>query len=98
MVAGKKVAVDPEAVKQFAGLASDSRDVQEGFLFAAIPGTKGDGVAFVGDAVGRGAVADAATAARLSPRPPAWLPVGSLKTPKSSTSSSRRRRDSTRRL
>ena len=57
MVAGKKVAVGPQAVKQFTGLASDSRDVKAGFLFAAIPGTKGDGAAFVGDAVGRGAVA-----------------------------------------
>ena len=57
MVTGKKVVVGPEAVKKFAGLASDSREVKAGFLFAAIPGTKGDGASFVGDAVARGAVA-----------------------------------------
>jgi UDP-N-acetylmuramoyl-L-alanyl-D-glutamate--2,6-diaminopimelate ligase len=57
MVAGKKVVVGPETVKKFAGLASDSREVKAGFLFAAIPGTKGDGASFVGDAVARGAVA-----------------------------------------
>jgi len=57
MVAGKTVAVGLEAVKRLTGLTSDSRDVRNGFLFAAIPGTKGDGAAFVGDAVTRGAVA-----------------------------------------
>jgi UDP-N-acetylmuramoyl-L-alanyl-D-glutamate--2,6-diaminopimelate ligase len=57
MVTGKKVVVGPEAVKKFTGLASDSREVKAGFLFAAIPGTKGDGASFVGDAVARGAVA-----------------------------------------
>jgi UDP-N-acetylmuramoyl-L-alanyl-D-glutamate--2,6-diaminopimelate ligase len=57
MVVGNKVAVGPDAVKKFAGLASDSRDVKAGFLFAAIPGTAGDGANFVGDAVARGAVA-----------------------------------------
>ncbi len=57
MVTGKKVVVGPEAVKKFAGLASDSREVKSGFLFAAIPGNKGDGASFVGDAVARGAVA-----------------------------------------
>ncbi len=56
MKAGEEVVVGTEA-KQFAGLASDSREVQPGFLFAAIPGTKADGAAFVNDAVARGAVA-----------------------------------------
>ncbi|MDE1987052.1 MAG: UDP-N-acetylmuramoyl-L-alanyl-D-glutamate--2,6-diaminopimelate ligase [Alphaproteobacteria bacterium] len=46
-----------EAVKQFAGLASDSREVRPGYLFAALPGTKSDGASFVKDAVARGAVA-----------------------------------------
>jgi UDP-N-acetylmuramoyl-L-alanyl-D-glutamate--2,6-diaminopimelate ligase len=40
-----------------AGLAADSRAVGRGFLFAALPGTATDGARFVGDAVGRGAVA-----------------------------------------
>jgi UDP-N-acetylmuramoyl-L-alanyl-D-glutamate--2,6-diaminopimelate ligase len=42
-------------VTQFAGLASDSRDVQADFLFAAIPGVNADGAAFAADAVKRGA-------------------------------------------
>ncbi|MGC9953292.1 MAG: UDP-N-acetylmuramoyl-L-alanyl-D-glutamate--2,6-diaminopimelate ligase [Rhizomicrobium sp.] len=45
------------AVKQFAGLASDSREVKPGYLFAALPGMKANGAEFVKDAVGRGAVA-----------------------------------------
>lgn len=57
MVMGKKVTVGAEMARKFAGLASDSREVKAGFLFAAIPGTKGDGASFVADAVARGAVA-----------------------------------------
>jgi len=57
MVSGDEVAVDTGAVKKFAGLASDSRAVKPGFLFAAVPGTKADGALFVKDAVARGAVA-----------------------------------------
>jgi UDP-N-acetylmuramoyl-L-alanyl-D-glutamate--2,6-diaminopimelate ligase len=58
-----------EAVKSFTGLASDSREVRPGFLFAALPGTRTDGAKFVADAVARGAVAvlgrnDVAKAAR----------------------------------
>jgi len=39
------------------GLASDSRRVRPGYLFAALPGTVTDGGRFVADAVARGAVA-----------------------------------------
>jgi len=39
------------------GLAVDSRAVREGFVFAAIPGTKLDGAAFAQYAVRQGAVA-----------------------------------------
>ena len=39
------------------GIAADSRKVQPGFLFVAIPGTKADGLSFVADAAARGAVA-----------------------------------------
>ncbi len=58
-----------EAVKGFTGLASDSREVRPGFLFAALPGSKTNGAKFVADAVARGAVAvlgrkDVAGAAR----------------------------------
>jgi UDP-N-acetylmuramoyl-L-alanyl-D-glutamate--2,6-diaminopimelate ligase len=44
---------DPEIV----GLTSDSRSVQPGFLFAALPGTRLDGRSFAADAIARGAVA-----------------------------------------
>lgn len=43
--------------KQIAGIASDSRAVQEGFLFIAVPGTQQDGRTFIADAVTRGAAA-----------------------------------------
>jgi len=39
------------------GLASDSRNVRPGYLFAALPGSVTDGGRFVADAVERGAVA-----------------------------------------
>ena len=42
---------------RIAGLTADSRAVAAGFLFAAIPGAKTDGRAFIADAVARGAVA-----------------------------------------
>ena len=57
METGKKAVGEAEAVRKFAGLASDSRDVRPGFLFAAVPGVKADGAAFVKDAVTRGATA-----------------------------------------
>jgi UDP-N-acetylmuramoyl-L-alanyl-D-glutamate--2,6-diaminopimelate ligase len=40
-----------------AGLAADSRDVKPGYLFAAMPGVKTDGVRFIADALARGASA-----------------------------------------
>ncbi|HEX4532706.1 MAG TPA: UDP-N-acetylmuramoyl-L-alanyl-D-glutamate--2,6-diaminopimelate ligase [Rhizomicrobium sp.] len=46
-----------EAVKEFSGLTSDSREVKPGYLFAALPGTHADGAKFIADAVKRGAVA-----------------------------------------
>ena len=39
------------------GLTADSRAVEPGFLFAALPGNKSDGRNFINDAVARGAVA-----------------------------------------
>jgi UDP-N-acetylmuramoyl-L-alanyl-D-glutamate--2,6-diaminopimelate ligase len=44
---------DPEIV----GLTADSRNVQPGFLFAALSGTKQDGRRFAAEAIARGAVA-----------------------------------------
>ena len=46
-----------DSVKEFRGLAADSRDVRPGFLFAALPGTRTNGAEFIADAVARGAVA-----------------------------------------
>jgi len=46
-----------EVVKQFRGIAADSREVQPGFLFAALAGTRTSGARFIEDAVKRGAVA-----------------------------------------
>jgi UDP-N-acetylmuramoyl-L-alanyl-D-glutamate--2,6-diaminopimelate ligase len=46
-----------DAPTRFSGLASDSREVKPGYLFAALPGTRTDGARFVADAVARGAIA-----------------------------------------
>ncbi|HTW28920.1 MAG TPA: UDP-N-acetylmuramoyl-L-alanyl-D-glutamate--2,6-diaminopimelate ligase [Acetobacteraceae bacterium] len=51
-----------------AGLTADSRLVQPGFLFAALPGARADGRAFIAEAVERGA------AAVLAPPGTAWPP------------------------
>ena len=37
------------------GLTADSQSVEPGFLFAALPGTKVDGRAYIAEAVERGA-------------------------------------------
>jgi UDP-N-acetylmuramoyl-L-alanyl-D-glutamate--2,6-diaminopimelate ligase len=42
---------------EVAGVTADSRSVQPGFVFVAIPGTRADGALFIADAVARGAVA-----------------------------------------
>jgi UDP-N-acetylmuramoyl-L-alanyl-D-glutamate--2,6-diaminopimelate ligase len=57
-----------EGVRQFRGIAADSREVKPGFLFAALAGSRTSGVRYIEDAVKRGAVAilgnpDAAEAA-----------------------------------
>jgi UDP-N-acetylmuramoyl-L-alanyl-D-glutamate--2,6-diaminopimelate ligase len=51
-----------------AGVTADSRRVSTGFLFAALPGSRTDGRAFIGEAVARGAVAV------LAPEGTAWPP------------------------
>jgi len=42
---------------EVSGISADSRKVEAGTLFAALPGTKADGSRFIADAAGRGAVA-----------------------------------------
>jgi len=48
------------------GLTADSRAVRPGFVFAALPGARADGRAFIADAVRRGAIAV------LAPEGTAW--------------------------
>jgi UDP-N-acetylmuramoyl-L-alanyl-D-glutamate--2,6-diaminopimelate ligase len=47
----------PRGGPEILGLAADSRAIRPGFLFAALPGAKADGRAFIAEAVARGAVA-----------------------------------------
>jgi UDP-N-acetylmuramoyl-L-alanyl-D-glutamate--2,6-diaminopimelate ligase len=49
----------PAGVEDFpvAGITADSRRVQPGWLFVAVPGTKADGMGYVADAAARGAAA-----------------------------------------
>jgi UDP-N-acetylmuramoyl-L-alanyl-D-glutamate--2,6-diaminopimelate ligase len=54
---------DPPAI---GGLTADSRAVRPGFLFAALPGTRADGRAFIAEAVASGA------AAVLAPEGTSW--------------------------
>ena len=64
---------DPEVT----GITLDSRKVEPGFLFVAVPGAKTDGSHFVKDAAERGAVAvlaafaapEAGVPTLVSPRP-----------------------------
>jgi UDP-N-acetylmuramoyl-L-alanyl-D-glutamate--2,6-diaminopimelate ligase len=49
--------IGPGGDVEVTGLASDSRDVRPGYLFAALPGAVTDGGRFVAEAVDRGAVA-----------------------------------------
>ena len=59
---------DPEIV----GLSEDSRRIEPGMLFVAVPGTALDGHAYIGDAVARGA---AAIVAERTGAIPAGVPV-----------------------
>lgn len=52
-----------------AGIAADSRAIRPGFLFAAVPGTKADGLAFVPQALAAGAAAVMAERAPDVPLP-----------------------------
>jgi UDP-N-acetylmuramoyl-L-alanyl-D-glutamate--2,6-diaminopimelate ligase len=54
---GGKYGVMPPEDPEIAGLTLDSRRVEPGFLFAALPGSRTDGRRYIDDAVARGAVA-----------------------------------------
>ena len=64
-----EAALSPEAASiPILGITADSRAVQPGFLFAALPGVKADGLSFARSAVSKGAaaiIAEAAPAERL---------------------------------
>ncbi len=49
--------IAPPGDPEIRGLSLDSRRVEPGFLFAAVPGTRTDGRRFIADAVAKGAVA-----------------------------------------
>ena len=49
--------IAPSGDPEIRGLSLDSRHVEPGFLFAALPGTRTDGRQFIDDAVAKGAVA-----------------------------------------
>lgn len=51
----RRIAADPDP--EVSGITADSRAVQSGYLFAALPGTRQNGNAFIPDALKRGAVA-----------------------------------------
>jgi UDP-N-acetylmuramoyl-L-alanyl-D-glutamate--2,6-diaminopimelate ligase len=59
---------------RIAGLTADSRAVRPGFLFAALPGSRADGRAFIGDAIARGAVAVLAPAGTTASVPVLAVP------------------------
>ncbi len=56
------------AALEIAGITADSRRVAPGYLFAALPGSRADGRAFIAEAVSRGA------AAVLAPEGTQWPP------------------------
>jgi len=64
---------------ELAGITADSRCVAPGYLFAALPGSRADGRAFIADAVSRGAVA--VLAPEGTPWPPGVPPRPLLEDP-----------------
>src|SRR5579859_6582261 len=55
------------AAREIGGISADSRAVKPGFLFAAVPGTKADGLAYLPQAIAAGAAA--VMAERTPPTP-----------------------------
>ena len=58
MLAGPETAAPPGSGHvEISGITADSRQVQPGWLFAAMPGAKADGARFVPEAIAKGAAA-----------------------------------------
>ena len=62
-----------------AGLSSDSRLIQPGFVFFAVPGAKADGGIYVADALKRGAIAVVGETVSATPGMP-FVPVADVRT------------------
>ena len=60
---------------QIAGITCDSREVHEGYLFAAIPGRQDDGRLFIPDAIKRGAAAILAPPGTVIEPPDISVPI-----------------------
>src|SRR5258707_4881145 len=56
-----------ESEIEIRGLSADSRKIEPGFLFAALPGSKADGRGFIAEAAAKGAVAVLAPAGTQLP-------------------------------
>lgn len=54
---GPGIPADANPALEIVGLTADSRDVRPGFLFAALPGVREDGAAYIHDALTKGASA-----------------------------------------
>ena len=70
-----QLATHPFSDLDIAGITADSRRVGPGMMFAAIPGVRVDGRAFIGEAVCRGAAAILAPTGTLWPDNVARLPM-----------------------
>ena len=68
MLNGRTLEAAQLAACEVRGLTADSRQVRPGDLFAALPGTRADGRAFISEAVAKGAVAV------LAPEGTTWPP------------------------
>ncbi|HEV8631400.1 MAG TPA: UDP-N-acetylmuramoyl-L-alanyl-D-glutamate--2,6-diaminopimelate ligase [Thermoanaerobaculia bacterium] len=73
LVAGLPVAGDIDAPVEVSGIQHDSRQVEAGDLYAALPGARYDGRRFAPDAVARGAVAVLAAGPAEQPVDVPWL-------------------------
>ena len=67
---------------EITGLASDSRAVRPGDLFAALSGSRADGSRYIGDALARGAVAVLGGSALLEAPPAAPLLIAERPAPR----------------
>src|SRR5258708_16690858 len=71
---GTAVTTIPNGSARLSGVTLDSRQVQPGDLYAALPGERAHGADFSGDAVARGAVATLPAPPRPARTPPHRLP------------------------